>query len=172
MKRFLVAALVVTFLFAALACENKEPVGPPPQSPAATAPKGTGAVETTQALPSPMLTEAPATAAPKPTSAPLPTQPPAPTTVAVTTEFVSVTSPVSHGSTATVMVQTAPGAQCSITVIYKSGPSEAQGLGSKQADSSGRVSWTWKVGTRTTPGEWPIIVTCEGQTIQTTFRVT
>ena len=40
---------------------------------------------------------------------------------------------------------------CSITVYYKSGPSEAQGLYPKRP-VHGRVSWTWLVGTRTTPG--------------------
>jgi hypothetical protein len=35
------------------------------------------------------------------------------------------------------------------------------------------VSWTWKVGTRTAPGTYPITVTCNpGGTAQTTFTVT
>jgi micrococcal nuclease len=84
---------------------------------------------------------------------------PPPTTPAkLTLEIVSVTSPVSPGANATLVAKTAPGAQCSITVYYKSGPSTAQGLYSKTADSSGTVSWTWKVGTRTTPGSWRIVV--------------
>jgi hypothetical protein len=53
-------------------------------------------------------------------------------------------------------------------VYYKSGPSNAQGLGSKTADGSGHVTWTWKVGTTTTPGTWSIVVTAglNGQTTE------
>ena len=89
-----------------------------------------------------------------------------------TLQFVSVTSPVSRGGSATVVVQTSPAASCTIVVTYKSGPSSAQGLGPKQAGADGQVSWTWMVGSRTTPGDWPITVTCGGQTIETTFTVT
>src|SRR6266516_614707 len=36
----------------------------------------------------------------------------------------------------------------------------------------GRVSWTWKVGTRTTPGRWPIVVSCgSAGTLRTSFVV-
>jgi hypothetical protein len=81
-------------------------------------------------------------------------------------EIVSVTSQVSPGAYATLKASAPPGAQCSIAVYYKSGRSTAQGLYPKQADSNGDVSWTWKVGTRTTPGSWLIVVTAtyEGKT--------
>jgi len=74
-------------------------------------------------------------------------------------DIVSVTSPISPGAYATLNASAPPGAQCSIVVYYKSGPSTAQGLYNKQADVNGDVSWTWKVGTRTTPGSWRIVVT-------------
>jgi micrococcal nuclease len=83
----------------------------------------------------------------------------------------SVTSPVSRGSNVTLSAKTSPGASCTITVNYKSGPSKASGLGPKTADSSGVVSWTWKVGSGTTLGTWPISVTCNGVTQTTTFTV-
>jgi len=73
--------------------------------------------------------------------------------------LVRVTSPVSAGAYATLTVKVSRPARCSITVVYYSGPSEAQGLYAKRS-SRGRVSWTWKVGTRTTPGRWPIRVNC------------
>ena len=81
-------------------------------------------------------------------------------------EIVSVTSPVSPGAYATLQARAPPGAQCSIVVYHKSGPSTAQGLYNKQADMNGDVSWTWKVGTRTTPGSWRVVViaTYEGKT--------
>ncbi len=89
--------------------------------------------------------------------------------------LVSVTSPVGPGNDATITVQTVPSALCLITVRYKSGPSKAQGLVPKTADSRGIVAWTWRVGTRTTPGRWPIIVTCSAGgrqgTLETSFEV-
>jgi hypothetical protein len=60
---------------------------------------------------------------------------------------------------------------CSIVVEYKSGPSRAKGLYPKRA-VHGRVFWTWLVGTRTTPGRWPIVVSCgRVGTLRTSFRV-
>jgi hypothetical protein len=97
--------------------------------------------------------------------------------VAVTTAearvaLVRVTSPVSAGSYATLTVKVSRPARCSITVNYYSGPSEAKGLYPKRS-SRGRVSWTWKVGTRTTPGRWPIRVNCGAVgSLRTSFRVT
>ncbi len=69
--------------------------------------------------------------------------------------------------------KTAPNVQCSITVHYKSGPSKAKGLDPKNSDGSGNCTWSWKVGTRTTPGDWKIVLKAEGigQT-ETYFTVT
>lgn len=89
--------------------------------------------------------------------------------------LVSVTSPAARGHDATIVVQTAPGARCLIAVRYKSGPSRARGLGPTTADGRGRVAWTWRVGTNTTPGTWPIsVVRSEGEqraTLETSFTV-
>jgi hypothetical protein len=87
--------------------------------------------------------------------------------------LVRVTSPVSAGSYATLVARVAPSrVTCSITVYYKSGPSHAAGLYAKRP-ISGRVSWTWKVGTRTTPGRWPIRVSCGvAGVLRTSFRTT
>lgn len=73
---------------------------------------------------------------------------------------VSLTSPVRHGRVASIQVKTVPGAACTIMVIYKSGPSRAKGLGPKTSDGEGLVAWSWIVGTRTTPGSWPVKVEC------------
>lgn len=86
-------------------------------------------------------------------------------------EIVSVTSPVSKGSYASLTAKTSPNASCSITVYYKSGPSKASGLEPKTADANGMVSWTWKVGASTTSGAWRIVVNCNGVTKETTFTV-
>jgi hypothetical protein len=81
-----------------------------------------------------------------------------------------VTSPISHGSYAALTVVVSPAATCAIAVYYKSGPSHAAGLYPKRG---ARISWTWKVGTRTTPGRWPIIVSCGASgSLRTSFVVT
>ena len=104
---------------------------------------------------------------------------PAPTPhrpTALTVRFTKLTSSVHRGAYATASVATAGGAYCTITVTYKSGPSKAAGLGSKTANSAGAVSWTWLVGSRTTPGAWPVTVTCsksgKGASVTKTFQVT
>ena len=74
--------------------------------------------------------------------------------------LVSITSPAAPFSDATLIISTAPGANCTIVVQYKSGPSRARGLAPQVADGAGRASWTWRVGSKTTPGRWPIEVTC------------
>src|SRR3970282_10303 len=79
---------------------------------------------------------------------------------ALSVRLVSLTSPAGRGTDASITIQTAPGATCDITVIYKSGLSRAAGLYPQKADSGGMVTWVWRVGTRTTPGRWPIIVDC------------
>lgn len=90
-------------------------------------------------------------------------------TAAARVRLVSVTSPINHGGYATLTVSVSRRATCSITVYYKSGPSEAQGLYPKRGL---RISWAWKVGTRTTPGRWPIVVSCGAVgTLRTSFVV-
>ena len=85
---------------------------------------------------------------------------PAASPQAIVVKLVALTSSVSPGKDATITVSTSANAKCEITVLYKSGPSKAQGLFPKPADSQGRASWTWRVGSNTTPGSWPITVTC------------
>jgi hypothetical protein len=91
---------------------------------------------------------------------------PSPTAFAV--EISSLTSPVSHGSHASVAASTAPGASCEIEVGYASGPSHATGLEPKNAGASGSVSWTWTIGATTQLGTWPIAVTCSTGTLNAT----
>lgn len=63
--------------------------------------------------------------------------------------------------------------ECIIKVYYKSGPSEAQGLEPKNSDGNENCTWSWKVGSRTTPGDWKIVLTAEGEgQTETYFTVT
>lgn len=87
--------------------------------------------------------------------------------------IVSLTSPINRGSQASITINTAPNVSCNITVYYKSGASEAQGLEPKNSDGSGNCTWSWKVGTRTTPGNWRIVIKADGvEQAETTFTVT
>jgi hypothetical protein len=84
--------------------------------------------------------------------------------------LVSLTSPTYPGAYATLTAHVAPRSTCSIAVYYKSGRSVAKGL--RPLRRGGRVSWTWKVGTNTTPGRWPIVVSCgRAGTLRTSFVV-
>jgi hypothetical protein len=94
----------------------------------------------------------------------------APTTTA-TARLVSVTSPVRRNAHATLVAHVVPARRCTITVLYKSGASHAQGLSPKRP-THGYVTWKWKVGGNTTLGIWPIQVSCgSAGSFRTHFRV-
>lgn len=104
----------------------------------------------------------------------VPAQQPAAAAMAIAVS--SLSSPIQRGSNASISIQTSPGANCSISVIYKSGPSNAAGLGPQIANGNGIITWSWKVGTKTTPGTWSIHVSCNqggnSSTISVPFEVT
>ena len=60
----------------------------------------------------------------------------------------------------TVRARATPGAVCSIRVQYARGPSNARGLAPAVAGPDGVVEWSWRVSSRTRPGEWPVTVAC------------
>lgn len=93
-----------------------------------------------------------------------------PATAQASVKLVRVST--SHpGDYATLTAAVSPARRCSIVVYYKSGPSRAQGLYAK-TPRAGRVSWTWKVGTNTTPGRWGITVSCgSAGSLRTSFVV-
>jgi hypothetical protein len=70
---------------------------------------------------------------------------------------VSFTAVVSQNDYARLEVRVMPRARCTITAIYETGESNARGLGPKRG---GPIVWRWKVGSRTTPGRWPVRVDC------------
>lgn len=114
----------------------------------------------------PTLTNTPVVAIVLPTST---TAPAAPQTVLVITKQPGT---VSAGGNASVSVKTAPGASCSITVRYASGNnSTASGLAPKTADASGSVTWMWKVGAKTGPGDGAVIITCGDTRVDATITV-
>ncbi len=67
---------------------------------------------------------------------------------------------MSRNATASITIKTLAKARCYIDVEYASGSSTAAGLGAKTAPSTGRITWDWRVGGRTTKGTWPVYISC------------
>lgn len=82
------------------------------------------------------------------------------------------TATVKRGNNATVTVKGKANTAYTLSVQYASGKSKATKIGTKTSGTSGIVSWTWKVGTKTTPGQHAITITGGGQTINTSFITT
>ena len=80
-------------------------------------------------------------------------------TAATMARLVGVTSPARRNADASLIARVVPARRCTIAVLYKSGPSHAQGLGPKRP-VHGYVVWKWRVGGNTTLGTWPIQVNC------------
>jgi hypothetical protein len=97
---------------------------------------------------------------------------------ALSVRITSLPASIKHGANATLVAVTSPGATCSASVTYASGTvSSAKGLQTEPgAGSSGKVSWTWKVGTSTKPGVSSAEVTCQfgasSASTSKSFRVT
>ncbi|MGD0409676.1 MAG: hypothetical protein ABSB34_11905 [Candidatus Limnocylindrales bacterium] len=131
------------------------PLGVSPTNPAATV------------APTARVTSAPTT--------PILTAPPV---ASLSVSITSLPASVSPGANATLSALTSPGATCSASVTYASGTvSSATGLKSALvADSSGKVSWTWKVGSSTGSGTSTAEVTCtlgsDSASDSKTFEVT
>jgi hypothetical protein len=87
--------------------------------------------------------------------------------------FISLEpNPVKPGRRATLVIRTKPGTVVDLSIVYKSGLSQAKHLGSATADGSGLVSWTWHVSGRTTPGLWSFQVSnADGALWQQSFQV-
>jgi competence protein ComEC len=101
---------------------------------------------------------------------PAPTEPPS-----FSLTITSVTSPVAPGEMATIEAVTNPGATGTIIVYLLSGPSTAAGLEPQVAGPDGKLTWSWRVGSRTTEGIYRIAVTASNGTVdltqETTYKV-
>ncbi|CAM3130999.1 thermonuclease family protein [Sporolactobacillus spathodeae] len=78
---------------------------------------------------------------------------------------------VKRGQNASVSVTAKRGARGTIKVYYKSGISKAKGLEPKIAGSSGKITWTWLVGTATTPGTYRVVIQVGNKTSTQYLRV-
>jgi outer membrane biosynthesis protein TonB len=129
----------------------------------------------------PPETTAPQTEPPKPETTAPQTEPPKPETTAPVTETpvkvdtitnIKVTSPISPNSIATLTAKVAPNTEYDISVYYSSSASKADGLEAKVSDANGNISWSWKVGGRTKPGTYRIVIAGGGEKKESTFTVT
>jgi hypothetical protein len=76
------------------------------------------------------------------------------------------------GGYASITVQTTPGAECSIRYVTPHGTiSQAKGLENQTADSNGKVTWTWKIGSKTEPGTGSVTVTSNGASVTAQIQV-
>ena len=64
-----------------------------------------------------------------------------------------------------------PNTEYDINVYYSSGVSSAQGLENKTSDENGYVSWSWKVGTNTKPGDYYLDIIDGGETLTIYFTI-
>lgn len=77
----------------------------------------------------------------------------------------------SRNEYATVSINGQPNTEYNIKVYYSSGASTADGLESKTSDSNGDVSWTWKIGCKTNPGTYRLVIKGGNETIEKNFTV-
>jgi len=72
--------------------------------------------------------------------------------------IISYPKTARRNETVSVTIQALPNTKYHIVVNYKSGPSKSKDLDEKISDANGIVSWTWKVGAKSTAGTFDIIV--------------
>ena len=155
--------------------KTPKPTAAPTPTPTKT-PKPTAAP-----TPTPTKTPKPTVA---PTPVPTPTKTPKPTaTLAPTQEIsrsraagiqiVDYSETVSRGARAFIEIQGAPNTEYTCDVVYKSGPSTADGIGTKTSNGEGIVRWSWKVGSRTSLDYTPTIyISGGGDSVSVDFEVT
>jgi len=145
---------------------------PSPQTVTPT-PESTPSPQT--ATPTPESTPSPQTATPTLESTPSPqTATPTPTvqtTALPTISLVSITSPIGVNNTAILEIKGVPNIEYSIAVYYSTTTSSASGLENKTSDSSGYVSWSWKVGARVKSGAYKIVINGGNESFTTYFTV-
>lgn len=188
MKRKIICALLaISLVLALMGCTAAEPN---PGSSDGTEPSNqpsqtqTQPTQTEASTPDPTVTEPkptqpqPTVTEPQPTDptgTTAPTQPsePQPTVTEPQAGIVFVTWPktISRNEEGTVTIKGAPNTKYSIKVYYKSGPSTAKGLEDQVSDANGYVTWTWKVGSRTSYGDFEIVVTGGGETAKVNYSV-
>lgn len=80
---------------------------------------------------------------------------------------------VTRNQVVTLTIQGEPNTKYRINVFYSTKASEAEGLEDKISDQYGNISWTWKIGGRTKPGDYKILIQAldSNQKLEMTFTV-
>ena len=129
----------------------------------------TETVEPSQSVETPTQTgETPSTADETPTQTGEPTSPDGERVL----QIVRLDETVVRGEKTTLSVKGKPGETYKIKVYYTSSVSKASGLEDKAADEDGNVSWTWRVGSSTKPGEHKIVIEGGGESLTLYFKTT
>jgi hypothetical protein len=84
--------------------------------------------------------------------------------------MVSAPSIMHRNEDVTITVTGKPNTEYRLRVFYKS-ESIADGLGAKTSDGSGRVSWTWQIGGKTSFGDFHATISGGGEEIRHDFTV-
>ena len=85
-------------------------------------------------------------------------------------KIVTAPGTVKNGKKATLKIKGKPNTKYSVSVQYKTKSADAKGIGSVTSDAEGYAEWTWKVGSNTSEGEHPIIITDGTNTYKTSFK--
>lgn len=85
-------------------------------------------------------------------------------------KVIKLTEVVNNNDYATLTIQGKPNTEYKCTVQYTTKWSTAKGLGKKMSDENGKVTWTWKVGAKTKPGEHKIKITGGDEELITKFE--
>ena len=102
---------------------------------------------------------------------PVPTDPGTSDSENASLQILSWPEVIGRNETGTVKIKGKANTEYTITVYYKSGSSSASGLDPKTSDANGYVSWFWKVGGRTAPGTYRIVVEGGGEKVFVNFTV-
>jgi competence protein ComEC len=95
-----------------------------------------------------------------PSVEPTPVTPPGIKPAEFTVVVTELTSPVHPGETASISIETAPGAICANIMKFSTGRGGMTNLGTRVADPNGAIGWSWRVGTNATPGSFVIDILC------------
>lgn len=142
---------------------------PPAADPPATKPPVTDPPATRPPVTDPPATKPPVTD--PPATKPPVTAPPATKPADDIPQIYAWDGTVSRNEVVTLTVKGKPDTRYTIKVYYSSGASKADGLEDHVSDGSGLVSWTWKIGGKTNPGEYHIEITGGDKTIIIPFTV-
>ena len=83
------------------------------------------------------------------------------------TELTILFTPiVRRGAEAVVFFQGPPEVAWYLSIRYATGYGTAAGLGEQIADADGVVEWSWRIGSNTTVGDWPVTISGNGESLR------